>query len=81
MAYVFGHRKKDIDGVYYFLVYMQTAQIYTSIYIHQHGGAQHPDPQHPGAVCIYTKKWYTPAVFSYFLGPNRVVVYIYEVHI
>jgi len=26
------------------------------------------------AVCIYTKEWYTPAIF--WLGPNPVVVYI-----
>jgi len=30
-----------------------------------------------GAVCIYTKTWYTPTIFLFFLGPNPVVVYIY----
>ena len=33
------------------------------------------------AVFIYTKKWFTPAIFSFFLGPNPVVVYIYGVPI
>jgi len=31
------------------------------------------------AVWKYTKKWYTPAIFLFFLGPNPVVVYLYVV--
>jgi len=29
------------------------------------------------AVCIYTRKWYTPAIFLFFRGPNPVVVHTY----
>ena len=33
------------------------------------------------AVCIYTKMWYTPAIFLFLLSPNSVVVYSYGVPI
>jgi len=59
----FGPRKnKKMAGVYHGLVYLQTAPNHNTCYIH------HPwcciyKLRYFGAVCIYTKKLYTPAIF------------------
>ena len=72
----FGPRKNmQMAGVYHFLAYMQTAQNTTlSIYITT-GARCAPVGVYIqtgvfGAVCIYTKKWNTPAIFLFFSRPK-----------
>ena len=83
----FGPREyQKMDGVYNFLVCMQTAQrpkfptvrIYTTMgALRSCGGIE--ILLYIYGVCTYTKKWYTPAIFLFFLGPSSVGVYIYGV--
>jgi len=68
-------------GVYHFLVYMQLPKP-RFLYTPPRGRAAHPwwciyKLQHLAAVCVYTKKWYSQAIFSFFLSQNKVVLYVY----
>jgi len=74
--------KKKMVGVYHFLVYMQTAPKYKIFSYTTTGALCAPVVVYIqtaifGAVCIYTKKWYKPTIFVFFLSSNAAVVYIY----
>jgi len=82
----FGPRKKQkMLGAYHFLCICKLPQNTTASILIPPRGRATPlwwcihKLLYFGAVCIYIKTESTPAIFLFFLGPNPVVVYIYDV--
>jgi len=82
----FGLRKNTkIAGVYNFLVYMQTASKYCSLYIHHHGSAKRPHVGEYRKCCcfgilhIHKEIVYTShfLIFSWPRPGGDVYIYIY----